>query len=388
MSSNVFNSTIGTPFDFGYPTYTKQQEDEILAGFFEQLMIFDKVTICTDRLNFSLFLLIKRLGINTVEQLIDRGYIQFMLWTPLIVMSTGMSRDDGSIDESAVLGKPPLVAGSLSEEDINPELNVERALQRFNLHRDRKRSFTRKAEKNYIIPGDMKDSALSTQIITDAYKNNNLESLGLPFAKEPDQLTVAERSILQKLGHNVLETSILSKYELKSFEQYEPFAICKRNMENIGKAYNVAGNNSGIFTLENLPKLKELYLTERLEFDSVFVLRNLATARYYRKWINGIGESNNLQEVTKDYLNQVKGNGRFFDTVGGKLTKNLTMLGANAAIGTAVAGPAGTVAGAVLGLLETFWIDGMLKGKNPSMFIEGIRQEAFPAREETYVEKK
>jgi len=42
------------------------------------------------------------------------------------------------------------------------------------------------------------------------------------------------------------------------------------------------------------------------------------------------------------------------------------------ALGNAVVGNAGVVAGLSLGLLDTFWIDRIAKGKNPSMFINEI----------------
>ena len=51
------------------------------------------------------------------------------------------------------------------------------------------------------------------------------------------------------------------------------------------------------------------------------------------------------------------------------------MYGANSALGAAVAGPAGAIAGYGLGLLETFWLDNLIKGKNPSMFIDDIKKE-------------
>ena len=124
--------------------------------------------------------------------------------------------------------------------------------------------------------------------------------------------------------------------------------------------------------------MKDLFLTERLDFDSVFKIRHLSNAKYYRKWINEVGESSNAQEVSQEYLNQVKGYTNFFEKTQGKLLKNMTLFGANAALGSAIAGPIGTAVGLTMGLLETFWLDSILKGKNPSMFIDDIRNEIAP----------
>lgn len=375
LKSEVFNNSIGSPYAFNYPQLSEEQDREIIAGLFEQLLIFDKITISTNRLNFGIAFLISRLGINTVERLIDSGYINFLLWTPVIVTGSGRQREDGTIDESVIYGKPPIAAGSLSDDDKDPERNIYNALSHFQLHKDRKKIFTKKALKNYTVPNGMEFSTDSSNLIIDAYKNNNLQTLGLPYEREPDQLHLKERALLLELGHKVLETAILSKYSLKSYGNFEHYAICRQNLNNIGKAYNVAENSDTLFKLEGLPNLKQLFIQERMNFDSIFKVRHLSNAKFYRKWINEIGENSDAKEITKEYLNQIKGNTKFFETTEGKFLRNLSMYGANAALGAAVAGPAGAVAGYALGLLETYWLDTLLKGKNPSMFIDDIKKE-------------
>ena len=371
----VFNNSIGSPYAFDYPRLTKEQGNEIIAGLFEQLLIFDKVTISTNRVNFGLAFLINQLGINTVERLIESGYINFMIWTPLIVRGSGRQKEDGTIDESVIYGQPPIAAGSLSNDDKDPENNIQKALSNFQIHKDRKKIFTKKALKNYIIPNGMEFSSDSSNFIIDAYKNNNLQTLGLPYEKEPNQLHSNERALLLELGHKVLETAILSKYNLKSYDNFEHYAICKQNLQNIGKAYNVVSNSATLFNFEGLPNLKQLFIQEKMDFDSVFKIRHLSNAKFYRKWINEVGENSTANEITKEYLNEIKGNSKFFETTGGKFLRNLSMFGVNLALGAAIAGPAGSIAGYALGLLETFWLDSLLKGKNPSMFIDSIRNE-------------
>ena len=62
----------------------------------------------------------------------------------------------------------------------------------------------------------MKFSSDSSKFIIDANLNNNLADLGLPFVIDSDQLHINERTRLLVFGHKVLETAILSKYNLKS----------------------------------------------------------------------------------------------------------------------------------------------------------------------------
>lgn len=387
MKSEVFNNSIGTPFDFGYPTLTKDQEQQILAGLFEQLLIFDKITISTDRLNFPLAFLINKLGLKSVERLIESGYIRFMIYAPMIVTGTGMGKEDGTVDDSVIYGQPPIAAGSLSNEDLEPERNIHYALSNFGLSKDIKRKFTKKAIKNYVVPDGMAISTNSEKLIIEAYLNNNLATLGLPFEKDPTQLNLEQRGILLSLGHKIIETSILSKYNLKSFENFEHYAICEQNFSNIGKAFNISNNTTEILKIENLPNLKALFLNEKLGFDSVFKIRHLSTAKYYRKWINEVGENANSYEVTEEYLNQIKGNTKFFETTKGKFLKNLGLFGVTSGLGAIIGGQVGAITGTAvgkaiepavdygLGLLETFWLDNLLEGKNPSMFINTIKKE-------------
>jgi hypothetical protein len=379
MNSVVLNNSFGSPYVFGNPTLPRDEEISLLASLFEQLMIFDKITLTTSRLNFALTFLINKLGINTVETMLDRDYLNFILWSPIIVSGSGLKRDDGTMDESVIYGQPPIVAGTLTESDLDPEKNIKTALDQFPLHRDRKRTFIRKAVSRYTVPDGMLFSKDAAELVIDAYKNNNLESLGLPYVKEPNQLDIDERGRLLDLSQKVTETAILSKYGLKSYENYEAYEICKKNLENIGKGYNMAANTSNLFKLENLPDLKKLFITERLDFESVFKLRHLSTAKYYRHWINEVGENSNMDEVSREYIKEIKGKGGFAESSTGKWLKVLLVLGAHVGLAHAIGGEEGElIAGGSLGIMETFLLESILKGKNPAMFIDAIRQETTP----------
>jgi len=389
--NTVLNNTLGSHYAFGdIPKFNHDQWQNVLADIFEQLMIFDSVTLTANRTNVALWFLLSRVGIDSVERMLEANYLHFILWSPIIVMSSGMQREDGSIDESAVMGQPPIVAGQLGDDDLDPELNIQRALAPFGLHKRRQRSFIKKALRHYTIPDGMLVATDAAKLVIDSYKNNDLEYLGLPMTKDPEQMTVAERGKLLDLGNAVTETAILSQYGMKSYENYEAYSVCKKNLENIGKGYNMSGNTSRLFNLENLPDLKELFKAEHLDFDTVFKLRHLPIAKNYRKWIDEVGQNGNQQEVTAEYLNAIRGDSKFFEKTGGKFLKNLLSFGASFELGAAVthaatlaagvaaAAVAVPTAGYLFGLLDTFLIDSIVKGKNPSMFINRIKIETTP----------
>jgi hypothetical protein len=374
MKSKVLNNSIGSRSTWSYPHLTSKQEREIIAELFEQLMLFDKVIISTNRLNFGLYFLIKNLGLYTVEQLLEKDYLSFMLWTPVLVSGGGTQLEDGTIDESVIYSQPPIVAGVLSNEDIDSENNVNKALVHFNISRDQKRQLTRKIAEKYMIPDGMTFSKESAELVIDSYKKDALREFGLPFEKEPNMLNLNERQLMLNVGTNILETSILSDFNMKSYRNFEHYQIFKKSIENIGKAFKIADNSAAVFNYDHLPNLKELFLQEKLPFESVFSLRNKGNAKYFRKWINGIGEVVDSRQITIEYLNEIKGNNKPLETED-KLIYTMSSILAGAGIGAISNSAIGLSLGAGLTIFENYILDNLLKGKNPSMFIEDVKTQ-------------
>ena len=148
MKNEVFNNSIGSPYAFDFPRLTPEQDREIIAGLFEQLLIFDRITISTNRLNFGVAFLISRLGINTVERLIDSGYIKFMIWTPVIVTGSGRQREDKTIDESVIYGQPPITVAHFLIQIKTLKKYSQSFITFSDLHKDRK-GYLQKALKSY-----------------------------------------------------------------------------------------------------------------------------------------------------------------------------------------------------------------------------------------------
>ncbi|WP_435522960.1 hypothetical protein [Chryseobacterium indoltheticum] len=86
--------------------------------------MFDYVVISTDRNNFTLIFLIKKLGIDTVERLFRAGYIKLSIKSAIIITGTGRQMENGEIDESVIYEQPPIVGGTLSDEDLDFEKNI------------------------------------------------------------------------------------------------------------------------------------------------------------------------------------------------------------------------------------------------------------------------
>jgi hypothetical protein len=189
----VFNSNIGSPYDFFSDNISPYQAQQILAELFEQYLIFDCITVAIGRDNLQLEFLIKNLGLSAVDKLVSDKSLKFCLWTPQIVSTTGRDLGRGKIDENTIYGQPPFIAGTWSDEDLDPERSIKKALDRFDIYDLRKKQFLRKASEAYIVPDGMEFSKNATSIVYSAYESNALADLGMPYLKEPTQLNLEER---------------------------------------------------------------------------------------------------------------------------------------------------------------------------------------------------
>lgn len=352
------------------PEFTMEAQRKILLSIlFEQFLLFDSVVIKLERSNLGLHFLISILGIDKVEYLIEKDVIKLLLWTPLIVTSIGRKREDGTLDESVVIGTPPLVSGNYVESDSDPEKNIETALSYFNFSRERKRTFIRKIRDKYLFPKNELTSKATT-IIIDAYKNNRLEALGLKYEKDPENLNVTERGLLQKFGHDVLDTSVLADMGFKSYNKYSIYNISESSIKQIESAMKISDGTSQIFKIENVPDIKSLVLDNILSFDSVFDLRYKSVAKSFRKWINSVSNNEDALPITKEYIDAITGKHKFFESSGGKFMKILGMFGIGAGLGAFL----GPISDLGLGLFDTYILDGILKGWNPQMFVDQIRK--------------
>lgn len=384
----LYNNSICNSSILGYhPKFTKEQEQQIFATFFEQLLLFDCIVISTDKDNFSLTFLISRLGLETVERLIRSGYIKFSIKSAIIVTGTGHQKEDGSIDESVIYSQPPIVGGVLGDAELDPEKNAFRALSRFDIDKKRRNKLIDKIAKSYLSIDNMKIGVDTTDFILNSYQQNHLEHLGLPFLKDPQDLDIEERRKLLDLANSILEAGIISKNGFKSYNNYGEFEIAEKSFENIGKAYNISTNVSELLKIENTPDFRQIFLNNQFEVDDIFKLRHLKTAKYFRKWINEVGENANSNEVTEAYLAEIKEAKSFFNSTKGKIIKNTFMFGATSGLGMLIAGQVGAVVGGVikpfvepavdygLGLIEEFTVDGLFTGKTPKIYIDKLKDE-------------
>lgn len=390
MKHTVFNSHLdlfakryienASPYPLTKEYTVENQRQKMLGVLAEQFLLFDSIGIKTDRNNYPLLVLINELGLNAVEELLTQKAIKLILWTPIIATSTGRQLPNGKMDESPIYGMPPIIVGQYSEEDSDPENNIDKALKRLNIHSDRKKIFKKIALENYILP-DNSIAGKSKDIILDAYEKNRLVSFGFNSNKDSSQLNGEERIKLLELGNEILETSLIAEKKMKSYDNYAYFNLTMDSVKYIEGALKVSENTSKIFQVQNLPDIQALFRNQTLSLDQILELRNKPVTFKYRNWINEISADTNAYEITKAYTEEITGKNKFFESVGGKFLRTVGMFGVGTGMGVALSGGIpGIAIGAIggkaadlgLSLFDTYVLDGLLKGWNPKMFVDEI----------------
>lgn len=324
------------------------------ALFLEQLLLFDKVTVKATREDLALYFLLREFGINAVEDLLARGLLRVLLWTPNLMTLSSRGGSD-RLDP----GTPPIMGSGYSSDDADVEKHIDALLKHFtDLHRDRKRIFRRIAEKGFVVPDwHMADNI--AQVTIQAYENNRLSKLGLPFVKESDQLTLDERRRLLDLGSDVLETEVLAKYGMRSYGRYQHFELTQAAIKEIEAALNVSQNTSEILTLEKVAAIQPLVTEKNLSLEAILKLRYHPDVKKYREWINEISVDTDASEISRAYISAIQGSGGPFAGGTEKLLRVLSMFTVGSTLTALVTGNPGIGAGLALTLFDSYVLDGL-----------------------------
>lgn len=394
-SSIVFNDEIETyinkfhakriPLSVNENPSIDFQKRKLLALIFEQFLLFDKIAFKVDLESNYLHFLFEIFGINKLEELLDHNIIKLVLWTPMIVIKSGRMKSDGSMDDTIILGEPPLFSMNLSYENADPEKRLEVFFNKYPFHKDRKKSFIKRTLKQFVIP-ENSIAENSAKIVIEAFQNNRFSNLGLKADKEPEFLNGEERRKLSVLGNQVITTTVLANSGFKSYNNHSYFILSKESVTHIESALNVSKNTSTIFKIDNIANIQSLVLDNKIPFERVFDIRYNKNIKHYRKWINSISENTNAEDITREYLDEVQGKNNFFGSALGKFVRTVGMFGIGSGIGAAVSGVEGAAIGGTIGkatdfglaLFDSYILDGILKGWNPRMFVEEIKYEAEP----------
>lgn len=341
------------------------------AVFLEQLLLFDHITVKAGREDLALYYLLREFDINGVEKLLERGLLNVVLWTPN--MFTLQSPDN---PDRLPPGTPPLMGSGYSTEDMDIERHLDNLLKHLpSLHRDRRRIFKRLAEPCFLVP-DWRMSDDAARVTIQAYENNRQAPLGLPYVKASDELNKEERLRLLDLGDDVLETEVLARHGLRSYDRYAYFELTRTAIKEIEAALNVSENTSQILTIEKVAAVQPLVTQKNLSLEDILKLRHHPDVKQYRKWINEVSVDTDASDIAPAYISAVNGSNNVLASGGGKLLKTLAMFTIGNTVSAAIVGAAEIASQLGLTLFDSYLLESIIRGYNPRLFVERMKLEA------------
>jgi hypothetical protein len=339
----------------------------------ELLLLHEGVAFSVYGENIPLTMLINWFGLKGLEALLEQGAIEFVLRDDMITYVV----DD-------IKGILPLQIGQLnSSVHCDPEASATEGLKWLAspLPRRNRRALVRKAIKAYkAVPGDLNKEAV--EIGYKRYKSNLFAAIGLPCNKDLEDLNKEERAKLCGLTTETMELALLAHYQYLTRDCGNHFLIAKAQVERLHKAGVIAQKAEIVFNIEKIPDISSLIKAGQLPLKEIPRLRASREATAFRSWLARLSDSTGVEEVSREYISALTKSNTFWETRKGKLLKTLGVSMLGMAVGGALAGVEGAVAGIALGeileqaagitldLLDVYILDGLGKGWTPKDFIE------------------
>ncbi|MBV6819958.1 hypothetical protein KWG64_18600 [Rahnella sp. PD12R] len=351
--------------------------DEIKQSIFEDLLLFDAVNYKVHGENIALAILIHEIGLSGVEDLIEKGALNFTLWTSMI----GVFQDNLDGVDPLVTGRFNNPVHSDPEESIIAGLNF----MKNKLKRKDARNIVRKLRDNYIVlPKGIENNVKSMTM--SAFDSGKLAVLGLSN-QEVDirKLSKSQKDVLVKCAGDLLEYKFLIERRINFNVSKNLGLLFSDSFDKISKLKR-RDVFSVLSEVENFPNLKEVSTMIKNPLQDVVKIRNKRTSRKFRNWLTEVETSCDMKDVSKYYIDSIVNRKGFLDTFLGKTTKSVTMMSIGGLSGMALGGPVAAIAGSVggmilsptidfaLDMLDEYLISEVTKGWTPRMFFDHMNK--------------
>jgi hypothetical protein len=348
----------------------KTDYENVINEIGEALLYYDGIAINVYGENIPLAILVNVFGVKGVEELIDQKSIEFVLDNAII---TYLVTDSKGIN--------PLQYGNLnSEAHCDPEKSATLGLEWLSnkLPRRVRRNLIRKVTKIYKVPSpDLAKDAV--EFGHEGYNSNLFSDLGLPKEKDLTNLNKRERSKLCNFASQCLKLAILSQFKYDTLDLFDIAKISHQEINRLSSAKVIEKNTDKLFNVEKLPDFKELIKEGVISLDDIPKLRGKKDSKRFRLWISKVSSNDGKEDIIKEYVDAIDRKS-IFETKIGKAVKTLGVWGLTTTLETKLSGS--LTEGAIIGgmadlgisLLDTYMLDGILKGWNPRhYFNNGIK---------------
>ena len=286
--------------------------------------------------------------------------------------------------------KVPIVSAERNDSVYNdPERSVVEALESmpYELSPRIKKDILIKARDRYHITPP-KLAANAVDLICSAYDTGKLDLLGLPKEKELENFDLNEAIRLAEFSDDVLESSVISHFDYASFGPNNVAKIAEARLRSIVDAQHLVEGTVKIFDVERVPDMKTIFREGHIPSRLIPALRKNTTVQKFQSWLADQHAAGDAQEILREYLAAVQVPKGLWQATPLKFGRSLLLTALLGAVGSVLADGAGLVGGGALGAVSKPLIDGalsyldseyveqLLKGWTPKLFVEKIRKES------------
>jgi hypothetical protein len=348
---------------------------------FEQFLLFDAISFKVYGENLLIPMMRGFFGKKGFDALIEQGAIRFVLWTPMITYFV-----------TEIKGVSALQSGNTtSPVHCDPEQSIELGLKRAVEKPSRleiQRMLAKLLPTYSLPPSDL--AAQAVGLANSAFGSGKLREYGLnPDQSDLMNLPIERRKVLAKCAEELLEFKYLAENNMTSFSSYGFYSIFDSSISKIISATNKTDAFNAIGTLEGIPDLKEIYQYIDSPLSKIAKIRARSSSEKFRRWLCTAQTNESAAEVTKYYLDSISEAKGFFQTTGGKITKNIAMTAVGTAVGASIGHYFETTTLGVLGgiavpkllepiadsgldLVDQFLLEKLTKGWTPRMFFNDL----------------
>jgi hypothetical protein len=326
--------------------------------------------------NVVLCRLIDGFGIAGVEQLLEEGALQFILWRPALNYALKAPLKGAQID--------PLTPGNHdSPAHSDPQASVEMGLKGGwleqpwpKVERLAKLAIERTHLPAQNVPHD------ATDAVRAAYDSGALRRYGFDPSRPRWELDDGHRARLASIAEDIAKGVVLYDCEFDFHESGTSWEQLLRFGDIVRAPSAATGVEYGL-TLEGVPSIPSLIRNGEIKMTDIATLRSHPATQELRKWLWSQPDPRNSEAVARAWLSQMTTtplkDRSWFKAV--RLT-SFSLLGG--VLGAVAGGPPGLVGGTLvgtglnqaLGMLDSYGLDKLLTRPGPRRFAELVRAKA------------
>lgn len=347
------------------------QTRKTLGSFAEALLFTDQIVLNIGGPNLELALLVNELGYKNIRELITNEVIKFSFCPGTItylsknaIKSLGLSTSPGI---TRIFGVDP------EFNDVFESAN-KALMEQTGLNRGDRRALVKQVYRNTKILPDKKIFEEAQRLSNADIKSKLGLDLGFSQDDSPEKgdfINEKERTMIDIVNYNVIYLSMAINKCDDLISTELGYKVLQNRVVVEPQYRDRLKISENIFSYEQIPNIKELYATGMLCIDDILRIRKSKHLREFRKWIGRFPQGSSDKEVIRAYRKDIEN--KISSKPLYKILKIIVFTGVDTALGVVGGIPGmtgGVISNLLLGFGDTFFVDRLVDGWNPKIFID------------------